>query len=208
VLVRRSPRLPQKPRTVSAAPRTAKPSVELISYEGKTFSTDPIYGMNRVGDTLICTGSNQEIIRAFVSNSVEFVVIGGLAVAWYCADRQADDMDLLVNATPENSVRIAKALSTLSCLNTSCFACDSFVRPGLQVPLKTYYYAELLTATIDGPSYAEVAGQAVAAKLFGIPVRLASVGSLLQMKEKAAASADVQRGKHLKDIERLRSHAI
>ena len=164
--------------------------------------------MNRVGDTLMCTGSNEEIIRAFAASGVEFVVVGGLAVAWYCSDRQADDMDLLVNPTSENSARVAQALSTLSSLNTNCFTNDSFARPGLQVPLKNYYYAELLTPKIDGPSHTEIAKQAVDAKLFGIPVRLASVASLIQMKEQAATSAESQRDKHLKDIERLRSHAV
>lgn len=162
--------------------------------------------MNRIGDTLICTGSNEEIVRAFAAGGVEFVVIGGLAVAWYCPDRQADDMDLLVNATFDNSARIAQTLGTLSSLNTNCFTKDSFARPSLQVQLKQYHYAELLTPKIDGPTYAEVAKQAVDAKLFGIPIRLASVASLIQMKEQAAASAEVLRDKHLRDIERLRSH--
>lgn len=167
-----------------------------------------LYGMNKVGDTLICTGSNEEIIRAFAAAGVEFVVIGGLAVAWYCADRQADDMDLLVNATSDNSARIAKALGTLTSLNTNCFTNDSFARLGLQVPLKNYHYAELLTPKIAGPTYAEVAKNAVNAKVFGIPVRLASVASLIQMKEQAAASAEGHREKHLEDIERLRSHGV
>ncbi len=167
-----------------------------------------LYGMNKVGDTLIHNGANQELVQAFVNGGVEFVVIGGLAVAWYCADRQADDMDLLVNATPDNSARIAQALGTLSSLNANCFTDKSFIRPGLQVPLKNYHYAELLTPKNGGPTYAEVADNAVEAKLFGIPVRLASVASLIQMKEQAAESAEAQRDKHIRDIERLRNHAV
>ena len=107
--------------------------------------------MNKVGDTLICTGVNEEIINAFAAHQVDFIVIGGLAVAWYCSDRQADDMDLLVNPTSENSARIAQALATLPFLNSSCFNSQSFIRPGLQVPLKSHYYAELLTPRSDGP---------------------------------------------------------
>lgn len=163
--------------------------------------------MNRVGDTLICTGSNEEIINAFAAHRVNYVVVGGLAVAWYCADRQADDMDLLVDSTPDNSVRIAQALATLPYLNSSCFGSNSFIRPGLQVPLKSYYYAELLTPRKEGPSFSEVAEQAVNAKLFQKPVLIASPASLIRMKEQAVASADKERDKHLKDIERLRKYA-
>jgi len=49
-------------------------------------------------------------------------------------------------------------------------------------------------------SYEEVESHAVNAKLFGQPVRLASVETLLQMKKRAAASAEGQRQKHEADI--------
>jgi len=161
--------------------------------------------MNKIGNTLIHTGANEELVRALVANGVEFVVIGGLAVAWYCADRQVDDMDLLVNTTPENSARISRALDVL---HLNGYTVDSFTKPGLQVPLKQHYYAELLTPRKDGPTYSEVAKDAVDAKLFNIPVRLASVASLIRLKKQAVASAEAQRDKHLKDIERLKKHAV
>ena len=157
--------------------------------------------MNKIGDTLVHIGANKELVRAFAASGVEFVVVGGLAVAWYCADRQADDMDLLVNPTPENSARISRALDGL---HMNGYTSDSFTKPGLQVPLKQFYYAELLTPQKDGPAYSEVAKDAVDAKLFNIPVRLTSVVSLIRLKEQAVASAETQRDKHLKDIERLR----
>lgn len=161
--------------------------------------------MNKIGDTLIHIGANKELVLAFTASGVEFVVIGGLAVSWYCANRQADDMDLLVNPTPENSARISRALDGL---HMNGYTSDSFIKPGLQVPLKQFYYAELLTPQKDGLTYSEVAKDAVEAKLFKIPVRLASVASLIRLKEQAVASAETQRDKHLKDIECLKNHAV
>ncbi|MBC7839439.1 MAG: hypothetical protein H7Y39_12465 [Nitrospiraceae bacterium] len=160
--------------------------------------------MNKIGDTLIHVGANEELVRAFAASDVEFVVIGGLAVAWYCADRQADDMDLLVNPTPENSARISRALDGL---HMNGFTLVSFTKLGLQVPLKQLYYADLLTPQKNGLTYLEVANDAVDAKLFNIPVRLASVMSLIRLKEQAVASAEAQRDKHLEDIQRLKEHA-
>lgn len=161
--------------------------------------------MNRIGDSLHHTGSNADLVRAFASRGVEFVLVGGLAVAWYCADRQADDMDLLVNPTRENSARISQVLAEL---NLHGFAENSFAKPALQVPLKQHLYAELLTPRPDGPTYSEVAGDAVDAKLFNIPVRVASPTSLIRMKEQALASAETQREKHRRDIELLRPYAL
>jgi len=74
--------------------------------------------------------------------------------------------------------------------------------------LKQVQYAELLTPRKEGPSYLEVANEAIDAKLFQKPVRLASAASLIRMKELAVAAGEKDRDKHLKDIERLRKHAV
>ena len=163
--------------------------------------------MNKVGDTLLHLGANDEIVQAFTSSGVEFVIVGGLAVSWYCPDRQADDMDILVNPTSDNSARISRALSSLPSMPFRCFARNSFTKPGLQVPMKKFYHAELLTPRKDDPTFSDVSEDAVDAKLFGIPVRLASIRRLMRMKEQAVAAAGEQREKHLADIVRL-SHAV
>lgn len=161
--------------------------------------------MNRIGDSLHHVGANEELVRAFISNGVEFVIVGGLAVAWYCRDRKAEDLDLLINPTPENSARISRALRGLRMRG---FSDSSFTKHALQVPLKQYFYAELLTPTAVGPTYSEVASTAVDAKLFNFAVRIASPALLISMKEQAVASAEAQRRKHLDDIECLREHAV
>jgi hypothetical protein len=175
----------------------------LVLPKGRWLGEEVRFFMNRVGDNLIHFGANEVLIRAFVARNVEFVIIGGLAVAWYCASRQADDMDLFINNTPENSERIFQSLISLNLRN---FAPDSFVKLGLQVQLKQTYYAELLTAKKDGLTYAEVVNDAVEAKVFNIPVQLASVASLIRLKELAVASEEAQIDKHLKDIECLKKY--
>ena len=57
--------------------------------------------MHRFNDNLVHWHSNEELLRALVAENVDFVLIGGLAVAWYCESRQADDLDLLVAPTSE-----------------------------------------------------------------------------------------------------------
>jgi hypothetical protein len=161
--------------------------------------------MNKIGDSLFCTGANEEIILAFVKASVEFIVIGGLAVAWHRSVREADDMDLVVNPTAENSARICQALGRLG---LSGFDSTSFTKMGLQARLKQRHYAEILTPREGGPTYAELSQDAAQGKLFNIPVRIASIEALIRLKERAVASAELQRDKHLKDIELLKSGDI
>lgn len=159
--------------------------------------------MNRIGDNLIHFAANEELIRAFVQRGVRFVVVGGLAVAWHCSERQADDMDLLVEPTDENSVHIVDALASLGIPNVPP---NAFARNDVQAPLKQVFYAELLTPRTGQLSFVEVSASAVDAKLFGLPVRLASRATLLDMKHAAVAAGDESAAKHLEDIARLRQH--
>lgn len=155
---------------------------------------------NRIGNNLVHFAANQELVHGFFQNGVRFVVVGGLAIAWHRQERTADDMDLLVEPTPENSAKVAAALKNLKLLG---FTQESFTKPGLQFRLKAHYYAELLTPKQDGLSFLEVEANAVDANLFNIPVRLASVSTLVEMKKDAVRSAGEQQAKHLKDIELL-----
>jgi hypothetical protein len=157
---------------------------------------------NRIGDNLVHFEANAELVRALTGSGVRFVVVGGLAVAWHCAERTADDMDLLVEPTPENSGRISRVLTRLG---LSGHSSTSFAKLGLQVPLKSTYYAELLTPKEGTVSFDTANAAAVEAKLFNIPIRIASVSTLIAMKQQAATSADAQRDKHLKDIALLQA---
>ncbi|SIR37954.1 hypothetical protein SAMN05216504_0811 [Pseudomonas sp. A214] len=159
---------------------------------------------NRIGDNLFHFGANEELVRELMSVGVKFVIIGGLAVAWYCPERQADDLDLLIEPSLENSTRISSALAKL---HLSGFSADSFTRLGLQVPLKGSYYAELITPTQGLPTYSEVEADALPAKLFGMPVLVASIPALIAMKKIAVSTLAEQSEKHLNDIALLQKCA-
>jgi hypothetical protein len=131
---------------------------------------------------------------------VDFVLIGGLAVAWYCDSRQADDLDLLVAPTPENSERIHRALVSL---NLSNFDVGTFAKTAVQVRLEQRYHAELLTPSTGGPDYAEIAQSSAPAKLLNVPIRVPSREMLVRLKLWAIAANHDGRQKHLADVELL-----
>ena len=158
--------------------------------------------MNRIGDSLQQTGANKELVLAFLSAGVEFILVGGLAVSWYSAERAADDMDLLVNPTPENSVRVAQALSNLK-LNG--FNSSSFSRAGLQVPIKHVHYVDLITPKSGGVDFEIALADAVPAKVFGLPIMVASRATLIQMKRETIAAAPADAAKHERDIKLLQN---
>lgn len=156
--------------------------------------------MHRFNDNLTHWNSNAELVNALVTHSVDFVLTGGLAIAWYCPSRQADDMDLLVSPTIENSKRIYNALASLNLAN---FAVDSFAKNAVQARIKDRYYAELLTPATGGPTFAEIAQSAEPASLFGIPVRVPSREMLVRLKLHALGAKHDGHDKHLADVELL-----
>jgi hypothetical protein len=156
--------------------------------------------VNRVGDNLICAGVNEGVIRAFVTNEVEYLIVGGLAVSWYCEERQADDLDILVNPTTENSQRISLALSELKIP----IGVHEFAAYGKQLQLKTNFYADIISPAINGISYIQARTDAIKARCFNMPVLLPSLENLIRLKEEAAHSAENGAAKHMRDIALLK----
>jgi hypothetical protein len=156
--------------------------------------------VHRFNDNLIHWQSNEELLRALMANSVDLVLIGGLAVAWYCERRQADDMDLLVAPTLDNSNLIYKALLSL---NLSGFQSDSFAKSAVRARIRQRYNAEVLTPSLGGPEYAEVARSCEPAKLLGISIRVPSRAMLVRLKLHSITAKHDGREKHLADVELL-----
>jgi hypothetical protein len=156
--------------------------------------------VHRFNDNLIHWQSNEELLQALVANGVDFVLTGGLAVAWYCELREADDMDLLVAPTLDNSKLICKALHSLK---LSSFESDSFAKTAVRARIRQRYNAELITPSIDGPNYAEVVQSSEPAKLLGVSIRVPSRAMLVRLKLHAIAAKHDGREKHLADVELL-----
>jgi hypothetical protein len=157
---------------------------------------------HRHEDALLHFGGNEPLVEALVAASVRFLVIGGLAVSWHCPDRTADDLDLLIDPAPDNAEQLLRALAKVGVHPVSA---SPFTQAGKQLPLKFgSLYAELLTPHPGGITYAEADADAVACKLFGLSVRIASVPALIRMKQQAAGTTTGnEQKKHVDDLTRL-----
>ena len=155
---------------------------------------------NRIGNNLVHTGENQELVAALVAQSVSFVIVGGLAISWHSAERTADDLDILVDNSQHNDQSISAALVQLG---FDCPPSGSFLSLGIQMPLKRRFYADILTPRSGAPSFLECYEDSVPALLFNIPVRVASIPTLIALKQFAAAQSRDSHAKHMADIEIL-----
>lgn len=76
-----------------------------------------------------------ELLKLFAAFQVEYVIVGGYALAFHGAPRYTGDLDLLVHANPDNGLRIVRALQEFGFEESNLAASDfgeagRFVRLG------------------------------------------------------------------------------
>jgi len=140
----------------------------------------------------------QALVEALHGRSVEFVVIGGVAVGAHGYLRSTEDLDVVPNPDPENLTRLTGALrdleSTLPTAGDRAFdpARDTgVIRRGGNVTAMTRFGGLDVVQRARGvPSYTQLAEDAVQSQLFGIPVRVCSLARLREMKEAQSRPQD------------------
>lgn len=142
----------------------------------------------------------QKDLRAFIellnARGVEYLVVGGHAVAFHGYPRFTGDIDLLVQRSEDNARRIAAVLDDFG------FGADSALEEALVQPDKILQLGrppnriDLLTS-VSGVDYADAAERAITARLDGLEVRFPSLETLLRNKKASG------RAKDLADVEEL-----
>jgi hypothetical protein len=52
-----------------------------------------------------------DLLRAFIAADVRFLIVGAYALALHGRPRATDDLDVWIDATPENAARVIRALT-------------------------------------------------------------------------------------------------
>jgi hypothetical protein len=142
-------------------------------------------------------GGNLALVESLAQHRVRFLVVGGLAVHHHAPERQADDLDLLVEQAVEVARNLAAALTAINV--RPHFTEDQFInaRRG-QIKLKLHaLYADILTAG-RAFDFDEHWRRAEDALLGYFPVKVAAIPTLLTL----LAGSD--NPKHEADIALLR----
>jgi len=138
----------------------------------------------------------KEFLRFLDAERVEYLLIGGYAVAFHGYPRTTEDMDIWVASNPENSRRIVKALREfgfdLPELNTEMFTKpESIVRMGVP-PLRID-----LATTISGVDFTQCYQDRITEVIDGTPVTLISLDHLKQNKKASGRHRDLDDLEHL-----------
>ncbi len=133
-----------------------------------------------------------DLLHSFVEAEVEFLLIGGWAVAVHGNPRATQDMDILVRATPENAARVFGALQTYGApLQMHSVTKELFSTPryGYRIGRKPVQI-EILT-TIDGVEFSEAHAKHVLAEVDGIAIPVIGRDALLKNKRAAGRHKDL-----------------
>jgi hypothetical protein len=145
-------------------------------------------------------GTNADFLAGLVTRGGRFVIVGGVAVRYYIPDREADDLDVLIEPSEQTAQAVIDALNSCGGLLWPVLPAE-LMKPKLHWPVKEYYYLDLLTPDA-ATKFETVWSKATEARVFHrplpVPVRIASIETLLDMMSKS------EKTKHANDAKRLR----
>jgi predicted nucleotidyltransferase len=135
----------------------------------------------------------KEFLKLLTSNKVEYLLIGGYAVAYYGYSRPTGDMDLWIAISPHNAERVDAALREFGFTPSieNFLKENSVVRMGVPP-----FRLEILT-TIDGVSFPECYAARNTVVIDGVEANLINLRHL-RLNKKASG-----RLKDLSDLENL-----
>jgi aminoglycoside-2''-adenylyltransferase len=153
-----------------------------------------------------------EILRQLTEASVDFVVIGGIAVVLLGSARNTKDLDITFATDQANLEALGQVLKSLNARLRGVHQDVPFVpdaRTLRQVSLLTTLdtdagWLDLLAEPPGGPPYATLRANATELDLDGFDIRVADIDDMIKMKSIAGRLQDLADIDELVTIKRLR----
>ena len=133
-------------------------------------------------------------LRAFVecinATAVEYLIVGGFAVAFHGHPRYTGDIDFLIRPTQENAERVLAALENFG-FGGIGLEVEDFMKPGSVVQLgRAPNRIDILTS-ITGVSFETAWSSAIESTLDGLTVRFIGRETLIENKRASGRPKDL-----------------
>lgn len=138
----------------------------------------------------------RDLLQAFVDHDVRFLIVGAYALAVHGRPRATGDLDVWVDATPENSARIIRALEQFGAPPGHAGA-DDFSRPGIVFQMGLPPVRIDILTQLSGLTFEEAWQGRVAADFAGLNVPVLGRDAFVRNKRATGRARD------LADIEAL-----
>jgi hypothetical protein len=135
------------------------------------------------------SGDFTDFLKALAQHDVKALIIGAFAVAFHAKPRFTKDLDIFVEATPENAERLLQAIDTFGFGALGLSVAD-FV-PGRVTQLGYPPHRIDLVTSIDGVTFEEAWASRVAGNYGGVAVWYIGRDALIRNKAAAARPQDL-----------------
>jgi len=125
--------------------------------------------------------AHERILRKFLANNVEFVLMGGHAAVFYGVRRTTSDIDILVKPTLENGKKILKAFKDLK-LEVKNISPEDFIGENVFTFGMEPDAVDILTFS-KGVSLNSIFENAVQKKIDDLKITIIDIRDLLKNKE-------------------------
>lgn len=131
----------------------------------------------------------EDLVRLLLKNEVDFVLVGGHAVAFHGFTRATMDIDFLVRPSPENSDCIMAALEDFGFGNAG-IPPEAFCTEGHLITMGAPPNEIDLVTSLSGASVDDIFANAVAGHLRGLEIKVISLPDLISVKRTANRPKD------------------
>jgi predicted nucleotidyltransferase len=146
----------------------------------------------------------RDLLEELARDAVEFVLVGGYAVAFHGRPRATKDIDLVLEGSPENLERAARALGRFGAPANVVSAIASLAETDIvymgQPPLRVDFLR-----SIDGVRASDLFSEAVEAEVDDLPIKVISLQHLIDNKRASARPQDLLDAALLERVRERRS---
>ena len=142
------------------------------------------------GETTTLARDFADLLRAFIDHEVRFLIIGAYALAVHGRPRATGDLDLWVDATPENAARTMRALQAFGAPLADLREAD-LATPGVVFQIGIAPVRIDILTSVSGVSFGEAWPARVAAEFAGVDVPVIGRAHLIANKRALGRPRDV-----------------
>ena len=132
----------------------------------------------------------RDLLACLTKREVEFLVVGGYALAWYGAPRTTGDLDLYVRPSEENAKRIVAALGDFG-LGSLDLSPTDFSTPDKVIQLGFPPVRIDLLTSLSGVSWEEAVDQGLSVQYGEVPVRVIGYEAFVRNKRASGRKRDL-----------------
>lgn len=131
------------------------------------------------------------LVRLLNEEMVEYVVLGGHAVIAHGYLRTTGDIDIFVNPTPENAIKIVQALEKYGFTNGEFEVADFTLTPNYLSFSRYDGWIDLMTFTV-GVTFEECYQNKVELEVQGVKIKFINLRELIKNKKALGRPQDLQ----------------